>query len=88
MLELIAADEFPGSQRYIGLGQLPSEGLRLLWLSRKPVTPHNLRSAMRRGTLSHQTIRGPRRPRSLWHAGPAHHGSGIAPASCLQRKTG
>jgi hypothetical protein len=38
VLELIAADEFPGGQRYIGLGQLPPEALRLLWLSRKPVT--------------------------------------------------
>jgi hypothetical protein len=42
VLELIAADEFPGSQRYIGLGQLPSEALRLLWPSRKPVTPAQL----------------------------------------------
>jgi hypothetical protein len=42
VLELIAADEFPGSQRYIGLGQLPSEALRLLWLSRKPVTQAQL----------------------------------------------
>jgi hypothetical protein len=39
VLELITADEFPGSQRYIGLGQLPPEALRLLWPSRKPVTP-------------------------------------------------
>jgi hypothetical protein len=42
VLELIAADEFPGSQRYIGLGQLPSETLRLSWPSRKPVTPAQL----------------------------------------------
>jgi hypothetical protein len=38
MLELIVADEFPGGERYIGLGQLPPEALRLLWQSRKPVT--------------------------------------------------
>jgi hypothetical protein len=37
-LELIAVDEFPGSQRFIGIGQLPPEALRLLWPSRKPVT--------------------------------------------------
>jgi hypothetical protein len=42
LLELIVADDFPGSQRYIGLGQLPSEALRLLWLSRKPVTSAQL----------------------------------------------
>ena len=38
VLELIAVDEFPGSQRFIGIGQLPPEALRLLWPSRKPVT--------------------------------------------------
>ena len=42
VLEMIAADEFPGSQRYLGLGQLPPEALRLLWLSRKPVAPAQL----------------------------------------------
>jgi Domain of unknown function (DUF1835) len=36
--ELIAVDEFPGSQRFIGIGQLPPEALRLLWPRRKPVT--------------------------------------------------
>jgi len=42
VLELIVADEFPGGQRYIGLGQLPPEALRLLWLSRTPVRPAQL----------------------------------------------
>jgi hypothetical protein len=42
VLELIAVNEFPGSHRYIGLGQLPAEALRLLWLNRKPVTPAQL----------------------------------------------
>jgi hypothetical protein len=42
VLELIIADEFPGGQRYIGLGQLPPEALRLLWPGRKPVTPAQL----------------------------------------------
>jgi len=42
VLELIAVDEFPGPQRYIGLGQLPPEALRLLWARRKPVTPAQL----------------------------------------------
>jgi hypothetical protein len=42
VLELIALDEFPGAERFIGLGQLPSEALRLLWPSRKPVTSAQL----------------------------------------------
>lgn len=37
-LELIAVDEFPGGARFIGIGQLPPEGLRLLWPTRRPVT--------------------------------------------------
>ena len=42
VLELIAVDEFPGGQRFLGIGQLPPEGLRLLWPSRKPITPAQL----------------------------------------------
>jgi len=42
VLELITLDEFPGSQRFLGLGQLPPEALRLLWSTRKPVTPEQL----------------------------------------------
>ena len=38
MLELIAVNEFPGAERFIGIGQLPAEALRLLWSTRKPVT--------------------------------------------------
>jgi hypothetical protein len=80
MLELITADEFPGSQRYIGLGQLPSEALRLLWLSRKPVTPAQL--ALGDEAWNALASDDPRpSPRSLWHAGTADHGSSIAPAS-------
>jgi hypothetical protein len=41
-LELIAVDEFPGAQRYLGLGQLPPEALRLLWDRRKAVTASQL----------------------------------------------
>jgi len=37
-LELICVDTFPGSDRFIGLGQLPPEALRLLWSGRRPVT--------------------------------------------------
>ena len=42
VLELIAVNEFPGGERFRGLGQLPSEALRLLWPSRKPVTSAQL----------------------------------------------
>jgi hypothetical protein len=38
VLELITVDEFPGGERFIGLGQLPAEALRLLWSTRKAVT--------------------------------------------------
>ena len=37
-LELISVDRFPGSTRFIGLGQLPPEALRLLWMERRPVS--------------------------------------------------
>jgi len=38
-LELINVGEFPGAIRFIGLGQLPPEALRLLWTTRVPATP-------------------------------------------------
>jgi hypothetical protein len=38
-LELINVGEFPGAMRFIGLGQLPPEALRMLWTTRKPATP-------------------------------------------------
>ncbi len=41
-LELIALGDFPGSRRFIGLGELPPEALRLLWTTRRPVTPVQL----------------------------------------------
>ena len=37
-LELINVKDFPGGLRFIGLGQLPAEALRLLWEQRSPVT--------------------------------------------------
>ncbi|WP_235031359.1 DUF1835 domain-containing protein, partial [Geminicoccus flavidas] len=37
-LELVSPARFPGGVRFIGLGQLPPEALRLLWTERKPVT--------------------------------------------------
>ncbi|MFL6603590.1 MAG: hypothetical protein ACJ8R9_20000 [Steroidobacteraceae bacterium] len=42
-LELINVGEFPGAMRFIGLGQLPPEALRMLWATRKPATPGTLR---------------------------------------------
>lgn len=42
-LELINVGEFPGAVRFIGLGQLPPEALRMLWATRRPVTPEILR---------------------------------------------
>jgi hypothetical protein len=42
-LELINVGEFPGSARFIGLGQLPPEALRLLWTTRKLATPAALK---------------------------------------------
>jgi len=38
-LELINIGEFPGAVRFIGLGQLPPEALRMLWRTRAPATP-------------------------------------------------
>lgn len=37
-LWIVTTNEFPGSVRFLGLGQLPPEGLRLLWQIRQPVT--------------------------------------------------
>jgi hypothetical protein len=42
VLELVATSAFPGTVRFLGLGQLPAEALRLLWERRKPVTPAQL----------------------------------------------
>lgn len=41
-LDLICISQFPGIQRFIGLGQLSPEELRLLWEGRQPVTPQQL----------------------------------------------
>lgn len=42
VLELISIDHFPGSRRFIGLGQLPPEAMRLLWRRRQPVGAQGL----------------------------------------------
>jgi hypothetical protein len=38
VLELVLVEEFPGSERFYGVGQLPPEALRMLWSTRKPIT--------------------------------------------------
>lgn len=47
VLEIVQTDRFPGSIRFIGLGQLPEEALRLLWERRQPVTRGTLDLAAR-----------------------------------------
>jgi len=42
-LELINIAEFPGAVRFIGLGQLPPEALRMLWPTRKLATSATLK---------------------------------------------
>lgn len=42
VLELVTTNRFPGSTRFIGLGQLPPEALRLLWSKRRPVNAAEL----------------------------------------------
>lgn len=37
VLEMVSLNHFPGGARFIGLGQLPPEALRLLWAKRRPV---------------------------------------------------
>jgi hypothetical protein len=45
-LEMINVGEFPGAVRFIGLGQLPPEALRMLWTTRKQATPATLKLAL------------------------------------------
>lgn len=45
-LDLVNIDDFPGAVRFIGLGQLPPEALRMLWSRRMPVTPPMLKLAL------------------------------------------
>jgi hypothetical protein len=41
-LELVGPTDFPGATRFVGLGQLPPEALRLLWERRKPINTEQL----------------------------------------------
>lgn len=44
-LSMVTTNQFPGSVRFLGLGQLPPEGLRLLWQTRQLVTVEQCREA-------------------------------------------
>ena len=41
-LELVGPSDFPGATRFVGLGQLPPEALRLLWDQRQPIGAEQL----------------------------------------------
>ena len=66
-LELITLNEFPGGERFRGLGQLPPEALRLLWPTRKPVTSEEL--ALGHGAWLAITSDDPRDLLALAHSG-------------------
>ena len=42
-LELVNISDFPGARRFTGLGELPPEALRMLWVTRKAVSAAQLR---------------------------------------------
>ncbi|MCG8613436.1 MAG: DUF1835 domain-containing protein, partial [Pseudomonadales bacterium] len=44
-LWLVTTNTFPGSVRFQGLGQLPPEGLRVLWQGRQLITAHHCQEA-------------------------------------------
>ena len=41
-LELVGPNDFPGATRFVGIGQLPPEALRLLWERREPIRAEQL----------------------------------------------
>jgi hypothetical protein len=55
IIELIAIDRFPAIEKFIGLGQLSPEALRLLWESRVPLTD----AQFRLGTAVWHALRDP-----------------------------
>jgi hypothetical protein len=44
-LELVGPNDFPGATRFVGLGQLPPEALRLLWEKRSTISTEQMRFA-------------------------------------------
>jgi Domain of unknown function (DUF1835) len=79
VLELISIDHFPGSSRFIGLGQLPPEAMRMLWRRREAVGSDGL--ALAADVWAALTSDDPRRlatltqmdTRALPHLAPALH---------------
>jgi len=53
-LEMVTLDHYPGAMRFIGLGQLPPEALRLLWDARKLVTAPQAQAGRTAWTLLRQ----------------------------------
>lgn len=47
VLEMVAINHFPGAARFIGLGQLPPEAIRMLWPTRRPVAAPALAAGWR-----------------------------------------
>ncbi|HEV7371057.1 DUF1835 domain-containing protein, partial [Arenibaculum sp.] len=47
VLELVSINHFPGSARFIGLGQLPPEAIRMLWARRRAVDAADLEIGQR-----------------------------------------
>jgi hypothetical protein len=47
VIEIIEINQFPGTERFIGLGQLPGEAIRSCWQNRKVVTPKIMLSVNR-----------------------------------------
>jgi len=72
-LELVGPSDFPGATRFVGLGQLPPEALRLLWERREPIGAEQL--AFGRRAWAH--FRAPD-PRAL--AALARDGTPLLPA--------
>jgi hypothetical protein len=53
-LEMVTLDHYPGAMRFIGLGQLPPEALRLLWGARQNVTAQQAQAGRTAWTLVRQ----------------------------------
>lgn len=53
-LEMVTLDHYPGGMRFLGLGQLPPESLRLLWAERLPVTHRQVLEGRTAWTLFRQ----------------------------------
>lgn len=77
VLELISINHFPGSHRFIGLGQLPPEAIRLLWRRREPIGADGL--ALAADAWAALTSDDPRRLAALARTG-THALRHLAPA--------